>query len=249
MELSEAASILGSIHKLRNNSNVNESFKIAGETTLLGKFSPEEMNLLNSWDQLQERYRSDDLKFEVRGQIFSQPLTTTSLSGTRIPRVAIPKLRDWGDRFQYLRMENVPGDFPFTAGVFPLKRADEEPKRMFAGEGGPDRTNRRFHYLCEGEQAHRLSTAFDSVTLYGQDPDTRPDIFGKVGESGVSICTLEDMKKLYAGFDLCATSTSVSMTINGPAPMILAFYFNTAIDQQRDKKEKRAERCELICQK
>ncbi|MFN7903819.1 MAG: methylmalonyl-CoA mutase family protein, partial [Pseudobdellovibrionaceae bacterium] len=150
----------------------------------------------------------------------------------------VPKLRDWGDRFEYLKLENVPGEFPFTAGVFPLKRADEDPKRMFAGEGTPDRTNRRFHYLCQGEKSHRLSTAFDSVTLYGHDPAERPDIFGKVGESGVSICTLNDMKKLYAGFDLCSTSTSVSMTINGPAPMILAFYFNTAIDQQVDKKEK-----------
>jgi len=132
-------------------------------------------------------------------------------------------------------MENVPGSFPYTAGVFPFKRAEEDPKRQFAGEGSPERTNRRFHYLCKDDDAKRLSTAFDSVTLYGEDPDYPPDIYGKVGESGVSICTVEDMKKLYAGFDLCAPNTSVSITINGPAPMILAFFFNAAIDQQVDR--------------
>ncbi len=237
-EMAEKASLLGALisvnkHCLPHDTKIPEMQKSLREQFLL-----EEINLLESWDQLRERYSGDELKFEVRGQVFAQPLVSTSLSGTRIPRVVVPKYRDWGDRFRYLRLENVPGEFPFTAGVFPLKRTDEEPKRMFAGEGGPDRTNRRFHYLCQGEVAHRLSTAFDSVTLYGQDPDTRPDIFGKVGESGVSICTLSDMKKLYAGFDLCAPSTSVSMTINGPAPMILAFFFNTAIDQQREKKEK-----------
>lgn len=237
-ELAEKASLLGALTKvnkecLKEDPNLPEIQK-----AIVGEFSLEEKSLLDSWDALQERYSGDELKFEVRGQVLAQPLVSKSLSGTRIPRVVLPKLRDWGDRFRYLRLENVPGEFPYTAGVFPLKRTDEEPKRMFAGEGGPDRTNRRFHYLCQGEKAHRLSTAFDSVTLYGQDPDTRPDIFGKVGESGVSICTLDDMKKLYAGFDLCAPSTSVSMTINGPAPMMLAFYFNTAIDQQREKKEK-----------
>ena len=135
---------------------------------------------------------------------------------------------------RFLGKENVPGKFPFTAGVFPLKKKGEEPKRMFAGEGGPARTNDRFHFLCKGETVHRLSTAFDSVTLYGEDPALRPDIFGKVGESGVSIATLDDMKLLYKGFDLCAKSTSVSMTINGPAPILLAMYMNTAIDQQMD---------------
>jgi isobutyryl-CoA mutase len=164
-------------------------------------------------------------------------LVRTSLSGSPIRRVVVPKISDWGDRLRYLKLENVPGEFPFTAGVFPLKRTDEDPKRMFAGEGTPERTNKRFHYLCKDESAQRLSTAFDSVTLYGQDPDQRPDIYGKVGESGVSICTLEDMKKLYAEFDLCSPNTSVSMTINGPAPMILAFFFNTAIDQQVERKE------------
>ncbi|MBC7458070.1 MAG: methylmalonyl-CoA mutase, partial [Bdellovibrionaceae bacterium] len=144
--------------------------------------------------------------------------------------------------FKYLKLENVPGEFPFTAGVFPLKRTDEDPKRMFAGEGTPERTNQRFHYLCKGETAHRLSTAFDSVTLYGQDPNLRPDIYGKIGESGVSICTLNDMKKLFKGFDLISPNTSVSMTINGPAPIILAFYFNTAIDEQIGNFEKKENR-------
>ena len=201
-------------------------------------FEAQEIEALENWDQLQKTYAQDELVFKVRDREIRQKLVSTSLSGTKIRKVVLPGLRDWGDRFQFLKMENIPGEFPYTAGVFQLKRADEDPKRMFAGEGTPERTNRRFHYLCKGESAHRLSTAFDSVTLYGQDPDPRPDIFGKVGESGVSICTLDDMKKLYAGFDLVNINTSVSMTINGPAPMILAFYFNTAIDQQVEKREK-----------
>lgn len=149
--------------------------------------------------------------------------------------MAFPKFQDWGERLRWLMKENVPGAFPFTAGVFPFKREGEDPTRQFAGEGTPDRTNRRFHYLSKDSEAKRLSTAFDSVTLYGEDPAERPDIFGKIGESGVNVCTLDDMKKLYAGFDLTHPLTSVSMTINGPAPIILAMYFNTAIDQQVDK--------------
>ncbi len=162
-----------------------------------------------------------------------------SLSKSKIARVALPKLKGHGDRLRFIGKENVPGKFPFTAGVFPLKKKGEEPKRMFAGEGGPARTNDRFHFLCKGETVHRLSTAFDSVTLYGEDPALRPDIFGKVGESGVSIATLDDMKLLYKGFDLCAKTTSVSMTINGPAPILLAMYMNTAIDQQMDQFRER----------
>jgi methylmalonyl-CoA mutase len=154
-----------------------------------------------------------------------------------IPRVSLPKYVDYGEILGWVFRENVPGFFPYTAGVFPFKREGEDPKRQFAGEGSPDRTNRRFHYLSKDDTAKRLSTAFDSVTLYGEDPDHRPDIYGKVGESGVSICTLDDMKKLYAGFDLCHPSTSVSMTINGPAPIILAMYMNTAVDQQIQRKE------------
>ncbi|MCB0379573.1 MAG: methylmalonyl-CoA mutase, partial [Bdellovibrionales bacterium] len=208
------------------------------ETKLLKELPEKDLALLKTWDSMQEEYAQDEYIYHVRGKEFRQPLTHTSLSGTRIRRVVPPRLTDWGDRLRFLRLENVPGQFPYTAGVFPLKRVGEDPTRMFAGEGTPERTNKRFHYLSKDALAKRLSTAFDSVTLYGFDPHERPDIYGKVGESGVSICTLNDMKKLFAGFDLCSPSTSVSMTINGPAPMILAFYFNTAIDQQVELKEK-----------
>ncbi|MHC4225185.1 MAG: methylmalonyl-CoA mutase family protein, partial [Planctomycetota bacterium] len=158
-----------------------------------------EFALLADWDELQRRYAADELAMQVRDREITQPLRTESLSGTSIPRVALPQYRDWGDRLKWLLMENVPGEFPFTGGAFHLRRKDEDPKRMFAGEGPPERTNRRFHYLCEGQKAQRLSVAFDSVTLYGEDPDERPDIYGKIGESGVSICTLVDMNKLFAG--------------------------------------------------
>lgn len=197
--------------------------------------TPENRKLLNEWDQLVDAYKQDEFTLKVRGQTKLVPLYTKTLAGSKIPKVALPRFEDWGERLRWLRNENVPGKFPFTAGVFPFKRTDEDPKRQFAGEGTPERTNRRFHYLSKNDPAKRLSTAFDSVTLYGEDPDERPDIYGKVGESGVSVCTLEDMKRLFEGFDLCAPNTSVSMTINGPAPIILAMYFNTAIEQQLDK--------------
>ena len=196
---------------------------------------PMGQTLLKDWKALRESYSGVTFTSRVRGQEQTLPLTTESLSGTTIRRVELPETDRWGDIVRFLRLENVPGRFPFTAGVFPFRRQDEEPKRQFAGEGGPERTNRRFHFLCEGEKTHRLSTAFDSVTLYGEDPDERMDIFGKIGESGVSIATLEDMKLLYRGFDLCDPATSVSMTINGPAPVLLAMFFNTAIDQQLDR--------------
>ena len=167
-----------------------------------------------------------------RGKELRTTLRRTTLSGNSIPRVALPRFIDDGELLSFLRAENLPGYFPYTAGVFPFKRDGEDPARMFAGEGDAFRTNRRFHLLSEGQPANRLSTAFDSVTLYGRDPDERPDIYGKVGTSGVSIATLEDMKALYAGFDLVAPNTSVSMTINGPAPTILAFFLNAAIDEQ-----------------
>ncbi|MEZ0392693.1 MAG: fused isobutyryl-CoA mutase/GTPase IcmF [Pseudobdellovibrionaceae bacterium] len=236
--LAEKASQLGAVKKLSPLLKLEAAQIEKLNKELQQDFTSEEIQSLENFEKLQETYAKDELVFKVREKEIRQPLVRTSLSGTKIRRVVVPQVADWGDRFKYLKLENVPGEFPYTAGVFQLKRADEDPKRMFAGEGTPERTNKRFHYLCKGEPAQRLSTAFDSVTLYGQDPDPRPDIFGKVGESGVSICTLEDMKKLYAGFDLCSPSTSVSMTINGPAPMILAFYFNTAIDQQVEKKEK-----------
>jgi methylmalonyl-CoA mutase len=237
-KLAEKASTLGALQNVANLLKADPAQVQKVEKDLEQDFTTVEIQSLKNWSELEKAYGGDEFIFKVRGKELRQKLTTESLSGTKIRRVALPKFKDWGDRFRFLKLENVPGEFPFTAGVFPLKRADEDPKRMFAGEGTPERTNKRFHYLTKGEGAPRLSTAFDSVTLYGQDPDPRPDIFGKVGESGVSICTLDDMKKLYAGFDLCSPSTSVSMTINGPAPMILAFYFNTAIDQQVEKKEK-----------
>lgn len=191
--------------------------------------------LIASWPQTIERYKKEFYEFKVRDKIIKQPLTYKSLSGTTLSKVILPKYKDWGDILKWQLQENVPGEFPFTAGVFPLKREGEDPTRMFAGEGGPERTNRRFHYVSLGQPAKRLSTAFDSVTLYGQDPDYRPDIYGKVGNSGVSIATVDDAKKLYSGFDLCDPKTSVSMTINGPAPILLAFFMNAAIDQQCEK--------------
>ena len=190
---------------------------------------------LGAWPQLRERYRADRYEFTVRDRTIRQDLWRTSLSGSRIPRVALPRWGDWGDLLRWLLTENVPGEFPYAAGVFPLKRQGEDPTRMFAGEGGPERTNRRFHYVSEGMPAARLSTAFDSVTLYGEDPDRRPDIYGKVGNSGVSVATVDDAKKLYSGFDLADPKTSVSMTINGPAPMMLAFFMNAAVDQACEK--------------
>ncbi|NIK11879.1 fused isobutyryl-CoA mutase/GTPase IcmF [Alkalibacillus almallahensis] len=190
---------------------------------------------LADYDQFQDTYSKDEMSYEVRGKEFKVEMNTESLSGIKIPKVALPSYQDWGDRLEFMMLENLPGYFPYTAGVFPFKRRGEDPTRQFAGEGTPERTNRRFHYLSENEPAKRLSTAFDSVTLYGEDPDERPDIYGKVGESGVSICTVEDMKKLYDGFDLSDPKTSVSMTINGPAPIILAMFFNAAVDQQLDK--------------
>ncbi len=205
----------------------------AGEIAL----APEAAAVVEGWDAKVARYRADEFIYKVRGREIRQPLYSESLSHLKIPRVAMPRLSDDGDRVRWTLTENVPGEFPYTAGVFPLKRTAEDPKRMFAGEGGPGRTNTRFHFLCKGEAAHRLSTAFDSVTLYGQDPDERPDIYGKIGESGVSVPHLDDMKILYSGFDLCAPTTSVSMTINGPAPILLAMFLNTAIDQQLERAE------------
>ncbi|WP_298177789.1 fused isobutyryl-CoA mutase/GTPase IcmF [Saccharomonospora sp.] len=191
-------------------------------------------SLLESWEELAESYRGDELVFTVRDREIRTGLWRETLSGSRIPRVALPRYTDKGELLSFLRREHLPGYFPFTAGVFPFKRDGEDPARMFAGEGDAFRTNRRFKYLSSESEAKRLSTAFDSVTLYGWDPDTRPDIYGKVGTSGVSIATLDDMKALYDGFDLTAPTTSVSMTINGPAPTILAFFLNTAIDQRMD---------------
>ncbi|XKO55905.1 fused isobutyryl-CoA mutase/GTPase IcmF [Lysinibacillus fusiformis] len=201
------------------------------------ELTAESKRILDNWQALKDAYAGDEFVTKVRDKEIRTILKTTSLSGTKIPKVVLPKFEDYGEILRWVYKENVPGEFPYTAGVFQFKREGEDPKRQFAGEGTPERTNKRFHYLSKDDDAKRLSTAFDSVTLYGEDPDYRPDIYGKVGESGVSICTLEDMKKLYAGFDLCAPSTSVSMTINGPAPIILAMFMNTAIDQQIKLRE------------
>jgi methylmalonyl-CoA mutase len=199
------------------------------------KLAPENWKLIAEWSEKIKKYSGETFAFQVRDKVLDLPFTYTSLSGTNIRKVYLPRYKDWGDILKWQLQENVPGEFPFTAGVFPLKREGEDPTRMFAGEGGPERTNKRFHYVSLGQPAHRLSTAFDSVTLYGEDPDHRPDIYGKVGNSGVSIATVDDAKKLYSGFDLCSPKTSVSMTINGPAPMVLAFFMNAAIDQECEK--------------
>ncbi|HKK52106.1 MAG TPA: methylmalonyl-CoA mutase family protein, partial [Myxococcota bacterium] len=182
-----------------------------------------------AWPEIRERYEAASQRYVVRERTIEVANRTETLAGTALPKVALPRARDWGELVRYLALENRPGSFPYTAGVFPFKRSEEDPARMFAGEGGPERTNRRFHYLSTGQPAARLSTAFDSVTLYGRDPAERPDVFGKVGNSGVSVCTLDDAKRLYSGFDLSAATTSVSLTINGPAPMVLAFFLNAAI--------------------
>ncbi|MBW2274881.1 MAG: methylmalonyl-CoA mutase family protein [Deltaproteobacteria bacterium] len=202
---------------------------------LLAGLAPELREQLRGWSETREHYLAEEQAYLVRGKEIRVVNHVESLSGSAIPKVALPRSEDWGELVRYLALENLPGCFPFAAGVFPFRRAGEDPARMFAGEGGPERTNRRFHFLCEGQPAARLSTAFDSVTLYGRDPAERPDVFGKVGNSGVSICTLDDAKKLYSGFDLCAPETSVSLTINGPAPMVLAFFLNAAIDQQVER--------------
>jgi methylmalonyl-CoA mutase len=201
----------------------------------LDELSVESIKLLREWPERRESVTSETYSYEVRGREIIGDNYRESLSHQKIPKIAAPRYRDWGELLDFLSRENLPGGYPYTGGVYPYRRLGEDPTRMFAGEGTPERTNRRFHYLSLGQDAARLSTAFDSVTLYGEDPHERPDIYGKVGNSGVSIATVDDMKKLYSGFDLCSPKTSVSMTINGPAPMMLAFFMNTAIDQQVEK--------------
>ncbi|GAB5565921.1 MAG: methylmalonyl-CoA mutase family protein [Winogradskyella sp.] len=206
---------------------------------LIAEFDRVKMNLdpynweiITNWEDKVNRYKAPVYSFKVRDKEIKIDTHTESLSYTQIPKVALPKYSAWGDILRWTLQENVPGEFPYTSGLYPFKRTGEDPTRMFAGEGGPERTNRRFHYVSLGMPAKRLSTAFDSVTLYGNDPDHRPDIYGKIGNAGVSICCLDDAKKLYSGFNLADPMTSVSMTINGPAPMLLGFFMNAAIDQQ-----------------
>jgi methylmalonyl-CoA mutase len=201
----------------------------------LKELSHESIHLLRDWPKLRESVTKDVNEYKVRDKLIRVENYRESLSHQKIPKVAPPKTESWGDQLMFLGKENLPGHYPYTGGVYPYRRSGEDPTRMFAGEGTPERTNRRFHYLSQGGAATRLSTAFDSVTLYGEDPAPRPDIYGKIGNSGVNIATLDDMKKLYSGFDLSAPGTSVSMTINGPAPMILAMFMNTAIDQNVEK--------------
>jgi methylmalonyl-CoA mutase len=239
-EAVQQADIASSIYKLQGAVELvdDEGAKKALTSklnVLYEQLSPVNRKLLENWPAKLRAYQENEFEYNVRDKIIRQPMFSLTLSGIRIPKVIMPKFRDWGDILKWEAQENAPGQFPFTAGVFPLKREGEDPTRMFAGEGSPERTNRRFHYVALDQPAKRLSTAFDSVTLYGEDPDERPDIYGKVGNSGVSIATVDDAKKLYSGFDLCDPRTSVSMTINGPAPMLLAFFMNAAIDQQCEK--------------
>ncbi|KAF0242930.1 MAG: methylmalonyl-CoA [Chitinophagaceae bacterium] len=224
----------GAVGLLQNNITLAAGLKNVAEQ-FESSLHPDCKKLIEAWPNLVKKYEADFFEYTVRDKVIKQPLTAQSLSGTKIHKVILPKYKDWGDILKWQLQENIPGAFPFTSGVFELKRQGEDPTRMFAGEGGPERTNKRFHYVSLGQPAIRLSTAFDSVTLYGEDPAHRPDIFGKVGNSGVSIATVDDAKKLYSGFDLCDAKTSVSMTINGPAPMILAFFMNAAIDQLCEK--------------
>ncbi len=199
---------------------------------LIKNLDPHYLERLENWDTFAQNYRNDHYIYHVRNKEIRVKTYTESLSHLKIPKIVLPRYTAWGDLLRWILQENVPGEFPYTAGVFPFKRENEDPTRMFAGEGNPERTNKRFHYVSLGMPAKRLSTAFDSVTLYGEDPDYRPDIYGKIGNSGVSVCCLDDAKKLYSGFDLCLPNVSVSMTINGPAATMTAFFLNAAIDQQ-----------------
>ena len=228
-----------SIETLKNSTIEDKDRLIKGlqETFEMMKlnFDPKNWEIIEKWENKKKLYQDHEFNFKVRDKVLTIQTHSESLSHLHIPKVATPKYKGWGDILRWSLQENVPGEFPYTAGLFPFKREGEDPTRMFAGEGGPERTNKRFHYVSLGMPAKRLSTAFDSVTLYGNDPDVRPDIYGKIGNSGVSICCLDDAKKLYSGFDLSHPATSVSMTINGPAPMLLGFFMNAAIDQNCEK--------------
>ena len=247
LEQSNIASQIGAIDQALKAVNDQEEVVSAFANTLKNlqkQLTPENEEALDNWEAKKKAYQQEYFTYSVRNKEIKVANFVSTLSHNKIPKIALPKYRDLGDILTWIRQENVPGEFPFTAGVFPFKRKGEDPTRMFAGEGGPERTNKRFHYLSHGMPAKRLSTAFDSVTLYGNDPDHRPDIYGKVGNSGVNISSLNDAKKLYSGFDLCNPRTSVSMTINGPAATICAFFMNAAIDQQCEKyiKENQLER-------
>ena len=235
----EIAQKLYALHKTldildKSSKSLKSQIKKEYESLILD-LDPKNKILIDNWKSVKNKYKEKVFKYKVREKELSIETQSTSLSGSSIPKISLPKYRAWGDILKWQLQENVPGEFPFTAGLFPFKREGEDPTRMFAGEGGPERTNKRFHLVSLGMSAKRLSTAFDSVTLYGNDPGERPDIYGKIGNAGVSICCLDDLKKLYSGFDLADPMTSVSMTINGPAPMILSYYMNAAIDQECEK--------------
>ncbi|MEZ7886576.1 MAG: methylmalonyl-CoA mutase [Flavobacteriales bacterium] len=232
----EVAEKLYGYHKVLENTSDTLRDSIQEEMDkLLLDLDPHNWKIIQGWEDKKKLYQDDIYSFKVRDKVIEIKTHTKSLSQSDIPKVSVPKYRSWGDVLKWNLQESFPGEFPFTAGIYPFKREGEDPTRMFAGEGGPERTNKRFHYVSAGLPAKRLSTAFDSVTLYGNDPGVRPDIYGKIGNAGVSICCLDDAKKLYSGFDLALASTSVSMTINGPAPMLLGFFMNAAIDQQCEK--------------
>lgn len=236
----ELFQLKGSLEQLNKRGASDSAQTAAQELDAFFKYKYANLNgeyqrLLDGWAATIQNYKNDEFVYTVRNKEIRVKTTTESLSHTQIPKIAVPRFTNWGDIVRWSAQENFPGEFPYTAGVFPFKRTGEDPTRMFAGEGNPERTNRRFHYVSLDMPAHRLSTAFDSVTLYGEDPDYRPDIYGKIGNSGVSVCCLDDAKKLYSGFDLCNPKTSVSMTINGPAAILLAFFMNTAIDQECEK--------------
>ncbi|UXP33691.1 methylmalonyl-CoA mutase family protein [Reichenbachiella agarivorans] len=237
--VSQQKNIAQNLYSIQNTINLCDSSIINQLTGLYEKtaldFDPRNKKIIDDWPHKKANYDANQYVYHVRGKEIRVETKTESLSKTKIPKISLPRYEAWGDILQWSLQENVPGEFPFTAGVFPFKREGEDPTRMFAGEGGPERTNRRFHYVSMGLPAARLSTAFDSVTLYGADPAIRPDIYGKIGNSGVNVCCLDDAKKLYSGFDLTAPTTSVSMTINGPAATICAFFMNAAIDQQCEK--------------
>ncbi len=244
--VSDQSTIAQNLHGIRTSINVLKDTDVADKETLISglektydkialDFDQRNQQILDTWEEKKEKYTKDVFSFKVRNKEIHINTYSETLSHTQVPKISLPKYSGWGDLLQWILQENVPGEFPYTAGLFPFKRQGEDPTRMFAGEGGPERTNRRFHYVSLGMPAKRLSTAFDSVTLYGNDPDCRPDIHGKIGNAGVSVCCLDDAKKLYSGFNLCDPKTSVSMTINGPAPMLLGYFMNAAIDQQCEK--------------
>ncbi len=224
--LDKSASIIG---------NDNNSLIIAEYQKLKKELKPENLETISDWHSVKEQFAADHFSYQVRNKTIKVKTYSESLSHLKIPKISTPKFSDWGDIIKWTSQENFPGRFPYSAGVYPFKRTEEDPTRMFAGEGTPERTNKRFHYVSTGMKAKRLSTAFDSVTLYGEDPDFRPDIYGKIGNSGVNVCCLDDAKRLYSGFDLCSPNTSVSMTINGPAPTMTAFFMNAVIDQECEK--------------